>query len=128
MTDKKDIEGLDDMLLQEVQDTTDTKEMIRELFSANDQDGKSNIDLKTELSDKDISNHTIVETFAEALKHFDDMSNDFVISSLSDKVKRLKVSKDRGGRREAVDIFKGDREHKEGKGLLGGWPFNHKPE
>lgn len=80
---------------------------IKELFSITEKKGKSDIDLKTELDDIEIVNITAVE-FITSLSNIDMSKEEFIIKGLTDKMKRLKVSRNRMGRGEAVDIFKSE--------------------
>jgi len=99
--------SLDDLTEDLTKEETAGVQSVKTLFDISKKDGKSDIDLKTELTDNEIINSAMVE-FIEGLPNKDLGKAEFVINGLTDKFKRLKVSKERKGRTEAVEIFRSE--------------------
>lgn len=80
---------------QGLMDDNVTKYMVKELFKS------ENIDLKTDLTDKEITALTRIYYLAMKL-------NISGLKNLLDKFIRLRVSKDRKGRNEVVEMMKAE--------------------
>ena len=99
--------NLDDLTEDLTKEETPGVQSVKSLFDISIKDGHSDIDLKTELDDNEIVNSAMVE-FIEGLAKKDLQKSEFIIQGLTNKFKRLKVSRMRQGRTEAVNIFKSE--------------------
>jgi hypothetical protein len=104
---------IDDFIDETIKDETAGVQSVKELFKINQKDGKSDIDLKTELSDVQIKNMAIIEFIGE-IPHMILTNNKFVVVSIIDKIKRMQVSRNRKGREEAVSVFKAENDNQAG--------------
>lgn len=104
----KDNATLDDAIDEALKEETSGVQSVKELFRIKEDrfTKKSDIDLKTELDDNQIINVAVVEFITEL--NGVDLTKKLIVGSITDKLKRLMVSRKRQGRTEAVDIFKAE--------------------